>query len=196
MATAVNARSITSVPMLRKGRAIGAINVAGSRPGFFSARQITFLQTFADQAVIAVENVRLFDEVRDTAPRNLAKHCEQQTATADVLKVISRSAFHLPTVFDTLVESAVKLCGASYGGIFMRHGDVLRAGATRGVGRTGIDVVMVPADRAGSQDDFRSKCLLVRPGRAYPRRPGGSGVRPAGPATVSWNASPHRGAPR
>jgi len=141
VATAVNARSITSVPMLRKGRAIGAINVAGSRPGFFSARQIALLQTFADQAVIAIENVRLFDEVQARSSE-LGEALRQQTATADVLKVISRSAFHLPTVFDTLVDSAVKLCGANYGGIFMRHGNVLRAGATLGVDRAEISSVM------------------------------------------------------
>ena len=86
VAKAVNARSITAVPMLKNNRVIGVINVARSRPGLFAARQIALLQTFADQAVIAIENVRLFDEVQ-ARTAELGEALQQQTATADVLKV-------------------------------------------------------------------------------------------------------------
>ena len=112
--------------------------------------------------MIAIENVRLFDEVQ-ARTAELGEALQQQTATADVLKVISRSAFHLPTVFDTLVQSAVKLCGASYGGIFMRHGDVLRAGATLGVDRAEVGAVMDHPIAPGPQDGVRSG-PVVRPG--------------------------------
>ena len=111
--------------MLKNNRAIGAISVAASEPGLFPARQIALLQTFADQAVIAIENVRLFEEVQ-ARTRDLGEALEQQTATSDVLKAISRSAFDLQPVLQTLVDSAVRLGGADMGAITLREGDTLR----------------------------------------------------------------------
>src|SRR5258708_10101468 len=98
--------------MLRDGKAVGAISVAKAEAVPFSERQIQLLTTFADQAVIAIENVRLFDEVQQRT-QELSESMQQQIPTADVLKVITRSPFDLQAVLDALMESATRLCDAS-----------------------------------------------------------------------------------
>ena len=117
-------RSVLSVPMLRDGSPIGTINLTGAEPAMFSERQIAMLQTFADQAVIAIENTRLFTE--------LEERLEQQTATSEILRVISQSQRDVQPVFETIAAKAKKLCGAATGALFTYDGDVLRIGALTG----------------------------------------------------------------
>jgi GAF domain-containing protein len=120
---AMRLRSTLGVPMTRDDAVVGVIVIARAQTGPFPARQIELLRTFADQAVIAIENARLFDEVQ-ARTRDLTESLQQQTATADVLKIISRSTFDLQTVLEALIRSAVELCGANRGSIFLREGDV------------------------------------------------------------------------
>ena len=124
-------RTMLGVPLLREGNPIGVLLLARSSVRPFTPKQIELVSTFADQAVIAIENVRLFDEVQ-ARTRDLSESLQQQTATADVLKVISRSTFDLPIVLDTLTELAARLCGADRGVVFQRDGDLFRFGSSYG----------------------------------------------------------------
>ncbi|HKF08889.1 MAG TPA: GAF domain-containing protein [Xanthobacteraceae bacterium] len=121
-------RTLLGVPLLRDGIAIAVIVLVRAVVEPFTEKQIELVTTFADQALIAIENVRLFEEVQ-ARTEELSESLQQQTATADVLKVISRTAFELQPIFDTLVENAVRLCEAERAFLFLFDGKLLHAAA-------------------------------------------------------------------
>ncbi len=124
VAMALGYRTLLCVPMLRDGVSIGAIAVARREQRPFTDRQIELVKTFADQAVIAIENVRLFNELQGRN-RDLTEALEQQTATSEILRVISSSPSAVQPVFDAIVQSAVRLCGARYGALYRRYDEVV-----------------------------------------------------------------------
>jgi signal transduction histidine kinase len=128
---AAGVRTILAVPMLREEIVVGVIGCGRREVRPFTPKEIELVQTFADQAVIAIENTRLFSEVQ-ARTRELSESLDQQTATADVLKVISRSALDVQKVLDALVESAARLCDAYDAAIFQLFGDSLRLVAHHG----------------------------------------------------------------
>ena len=112
------------VPLLREGIPIGVLVVTRSAVRPFTEKQIELIETFADQAVIAIENVRLFEAEQERS-RELSQALEQQTATSEVLQVIISSPGDLEPVFVTMLEKAVRICDARFGNIFRWDGDAL-----------------------------------------------------------------------
>jgi len=116
-----NYNSMLSAPMIRGGEVIGAIATSRREPEAFDDNQVALIKSFADQAVIAIENARLLNELRESL--------EQQTATSELLGVISRSSGDLGPVFESVLANAVQICGAKFGGLFLCEGDAIRVAA-------------------------------------------------------------------
>ena len=121
-------RAVLSVPMLKDNELIGAFNIYRQEPGPFTDKQIALATTFAAQAVIAIENTRLLNELRQRTD-DLTESLERQTANSEVLRVISSSPGELTPVFNSMLANATRLCEASFGGLWLRNGDVLHLGA-------------------------------------------------------------------
>ena len=120
----IGLRTLVYQPLLRKGQAIGMIGLRRLEVKPFTDSQIRLLKTFADQAVIAIENVRLFKELEERN-RQITEALEQQTATSEILRVISSSPTDTQPVFDTIVRNAVVLCGALFGAVYRFDGELL-----------------------------------------------------------------------
>ena len=124
-------RAIVVIPLMREDELVGIFSLGRPEPEPFTPSQIKLVQTFADQAAIAIENARLFNEVKARTD-DLSEALQQQTATAEVLKVISRSAFDLDAVLNSLTRSAVELCNSTYGVISLYRDGVLKFMAQTG----------------------------------------------------------------
>src|SRR5215468_6082790 len=125
-------RTVLGVPLLREGVPIGVLHLNRTVVRPFTDKQIELVETFADQAVIAIENVRLFDAVQ-ARTRELSESLEQQTATSEVLRVISSSPGELDGVFQTMLGNATRICEAKFGALFLCEGDAFRMVSTHGL---------------------------------------------------------------
>jgi GAF domain-containing protein len=164
---AVGFRSILAVPMLRDGVPIGVLSLGRHVPGSFSDSQIDLLQTFADQAVIAIENVRLFTELQ-TSNRDLTTALDTQTATSDILRVISRSQTDVQPVFDAILASAVRLLGAYSGALTRIAGDQIELAALK-----------------GGQDAGAAAAMATFPQSLQSERPIAQAIRDRAPVNIS-----------
>ena len=132
VARRLGVHTMLAVPLLRSGEAIGVIALRRTEVRLFTDQQVALLQTFADQAVIAIENVRLFTELGERN-RDLTEALEQQTATSEILRVISQSQTDVQPVFDTIARSAAQLCDGTYSGVYQFDGDMIRMMANHGM---------------------------------------------------------------
>ncbi len=133
-------RTVLVVPLLREGTAVGTINLRRAEVNPFTDKQIALLQTFAHQAVIAIENVRLFTELQERN-RELTGALARQTATGEVLRAISRTQTDTRPVFDIIAASALRLCGAGYGQVALYDGEWLHLAALDSVNPEGVEAL-------------------------------------------------------
>jgi signal transduction histidine kinase len=149
------------VPMVRGDRALGLIAVTREAPTPFSAQQVDLLKTFADQAVIAIENVRVFTEL-ETRNRELTEALEQQTATSEILRVISSSPTDVQPVFDAIVRTGVRLCETDYGFLARYDGTLMAIVAHSGATDEEIEAVLRVYPMAPTSDSLGGRTILER----------------------------------
>jgi GAF domain-containing protein/DNA-binding response OmpR family regulator/anti-sigma regulatory factor (Ser/Thr protein kinase) len=159
VAQAVKFRSAVSVPMFRDGRPIGAITVSRSVAGPFPDKQIELLKTFADQAVIAIENVRLFQEL-EARNRDVTESLEQQTATADILRVISSSPNDLQPVFATIAKNAARLCQGQFCVVSQFDGELLHLAGHFGLKGAALQAYQNQYPRPPKPDSAVGRAIL------------------------------------
>src|SRR5262245_10674097 len=161
-------RSVASVPLLRHNEAIGTVVVNRQEPGGFTDDEIALLQTFADQAVIAIENVRLFTELQEKnralteAHAQVTESLEQQTATAEILRVISSAHADAQPVFDTIVQSAVRLCNAANAAVFLTDGRMVYHPANYGSAHEALAAVRAQFPRPLDRSTAPGMAILTR----------------------------------
>jgi len=160
-ARAAQYRAALGVPIVRDRQVIGSIFVGRATPGLFTDSQVELLKTFADQAVIAIENVRLFKEL-GARNADLTQALEQQTATSEILRVISISPTDVQPVFDAIVRSAVRLCGANHGIAARFDGELLHPLAHHGFSPDALKIVERAYPRRPSLDDMLGRAALKR----------------------------------
>ena len=153
LAIALGYDSALFVPLLRFGRAIGCLTILRAAKGAFTQKEIALAQTFADQAVIAMENVRLFNETNEAL--------EQQTATAEVLQVISSSPTDVQPVFDAIAERAMTLCDARIGGVTRFDGGLVHLVAYHGVSKDASDAMQASFPMKPGQDAITARAIAA-----------------------------------
>ena len=153
--------TILAVPMLREATVIGVIALLRSEVHPFSDRQIELVTTFADQAVIAIENVRLFQELQ-TRNHELTEALEQQTATAEILRVIGSSLTDVQPVFQAIVENAVRLSGALFGGVFRFDGELIHTATQYNYSPAALEFNQRNFPTLPSRQSFTGRAILER----------------------------------
>jgi signal transduction histidine kinase/CHASE3 domain sensor protein len=154
-------RTVLGVPLLRGDAVIGVIVLARNIVRPFTGKQIELATTFADQAVIAIENVRLFDEVQ-ARTRDLTEALEQQTATSAILRVISTSPTDVQPVFETIVRNAVALCGSLFANVFRFDGELLHFVASHNVGPDYVELLRAKYPMRPNSSQVSGRAVLTR----------------------------------
>jgi two-component system, NtrC family, sensor kinase len=160
--------TVLSVPMLREAVTIGAITVRRRERRPFSAKQIALLETFANQAVIAIENVRLFTELQEKnraltqAHAQATEALEQQTATSEILRAISGSPTDVQPVFDAVVRSAVRLCDSLFSAVFLFDGHQIEMAAHHGFSAVELEAARRQWPRPAARDTMTGQAILDR----------------------------------
>jgi len=161
-------RTFLAVPLMREGIAIGAIGLRRTEARLFTERQVALLQTFADQAVIAIENVRLFKELEEknkaltTAHAQVSESLEQQTATSEILRVISGSPTNIQPVFDTIVKSVARLCNGMFATVHRFDGELLHWVAQHNYTADGLEAMRATFPMRPTRDTVSGRAIVDR----------------------------------